>query len=191
MGKRLTMDIFMEYLMQKKPSRSDGFKKLGLACGTLLACYIVMILFSMIGSFMNAYMLPGMAAVIYGAIVLNRNFNVEYEYIFTNGELDVDLIKAKKIRKRLAGFPCARIELMASAENDQFLPEFESDSVSQRFQAVYDPKAGGIYHVLYTRDGEKLLLTFQPPAKLLSAMKQYNPRCIHIKPGDGEPLEAE
>jgi len=38
--------------------------------------------------------------------------------------------------------------------------------------------------VLFVNDGEKLLLTFQPPAKLLTAMKNYNPRCVHVDPED-------
>jgi hypothetical protein len=36
--------------------------------------------------------------------------NVEYEYIVTNGEMDVDMIQSKTNRKRLISFKCSEIE---------------------------------------------------------------------------------
>jgi len=41
-----------------------------------------------------------------------------------------------------------------------------------------------VYHVIYIRDGERLLLTWQPPRALLAAMKKTNPRVITIAPED-------
>lgn len=180
------MDEYLEFLVKKKEGVGDGVKKLGISLLILLGCYVVIVLFQLIGSFMLPYILPGIAAVVYGGYVLLRNLSIEYEYIITDGTLDVDIIKAKRTRKRLAGFPCARIELMAPASDEQFRSEFDKDAVSQRFSAVYDPAAGGIYRVLYTYDGELLELTFQPPEKMLAEMKRRNPRVVHLEPGVAE-----
>lgn len=44
------------------------------------------------------------------AFKLISNFNIEYEYIITNGDLDVDLIINKSRRKRIATIQCKNIE---------------------------------------------------------------------------------
>lgn len=174
------MDVFLEYLMQKRTTAVDVLKRLGVVLVAFLGCVAVTIIFPILGSFLTPYILLGMAAVVYGCYVWLRNFNLEYEYIFTNGELDIDVIKAQQIRKRITSLQCKNIVSMASADNAGYQSEFNQPSISKKFNAVYDAAAGGIYHVLFVRDGEKMLLTFQPPEKLLSAMKTFNPRCIHI-----------
>ena len=178
------MDVFLEYLMRKKASRLEGLQKFGLIIAAVLLCYVVLIIFQLLGSFIASYSLFGVAGVVYLTVVLMRNFNIEYEYIFTNGDLDIDVIKGRATRKRLTSLHCRNIEIMASDKNEQFKRNFESSNISKRFNAVYDSERGGIYHVLYTYDGERLLLTFQPPVKLLAAMQKMNPRCVHLEPED-------
>ncbi len=172
------MDVFLEYLMKKKQTGMDVLKQLGLILAGVVASYLVMVLFSMLGNFFASYTLLGVAGVFYGTWILLRNYNLEYEYIFTNGDLDIDVIKAQKTRKRLVSLQCKKIEIMASDKNAVYKREFESDSISKKYNAVFDPALGSIYHVLFTYDGERMLLTFQPPAKLLEAMKKLNPRCV-------------
>ena len=178
------MDVFLEYLMKKKQTGMDVLKQLGLILAGIVASYIVMVVFSMLGSFFASYTLLAVAGVFYGTWVLLRNYKLEYEYIFTNGDLDIDVIKAQKTRKRLTSLQCKKIEVMASDKNMTHKRSFENESISKKYNAVFDPNLGGIYHVLFTYDGEKRLLTFQPPAKLLEAMKKFNPRCVFVDEED-------
>ncbi len=180
------MDVFLEYLMKKKSSPLEGLQKFALVIGAVFACIFVVILFQMLGSFIASYSLFGVAGVVYLTVVLLRNFNLEYEYIFTNGDLDIDVIKGRTTRKRLTSLHCRSIEIMASERNGKFKNDFASQAISKRFNAVYDASKGGIYHVLYTYDGERLLLTFQPPVKLLAAMQKMNPRNVYLEPEDIE-----
>ncbi len=182
------MDIFLEYLLRKKSSGIDVVKKLGLVLAAVAACVIIIFAFSLV-QFLRAYILLGIAAVIYGLVVLMRNFSLEYEYIFTNGDLDIDIVKAQTTRKRMVNLSCKNIELMASDKNMNYKRDFESDSISKKFNAVYDASLGGIYHVLFVRDGERIMLTFQPPVKLLAAMKKMNPRCVNLDPEDVTTVE--
>ena len=180
------MDVFLEYLMRKRTTAVDLLKRLGVVLVAFLGCVAVTIIFPLLGSFLTPYILLGMAAVVYGAYVWLRNFQLEYEYIFTNGELDIDVIKAQQIRKRMTSLSCKNIEVMASADNADYQREFSQPSISKKFDAVYDASRGDIYHVVFVRDGEKMMLTFQPPETLLEAMKTFNPRCIHIDEENAE-----
>ena len=178
------MDTCLEYLMRKKPTAMDGLKQLGVLLLALVACMMIIVIFPLIGSFMNSLILLAIAGVVYGAIVFSRNFRLEYEYIFTNGDLDIDIVKAQQSRKRLTSLKCKSIEVMASDANMTHKRAFENESISKKFNAVYDPAAGGIYHALYLVDGERFMLTFQPPKRLLAAMKNGNPRCVFVDPED-------
>lgn len=174
------MDTFLEYLMTKKSTGKDMLIKTGIVILTLIASVLVMIVFPMIGSFMASYILLGIAAVIYGAYIWLRNYNLEYEYIFTNGDLDIDAIKSKKVRKRIISLQCKNIELMAAKEDPNFKIEFENQSISKRYDAVYDASKGNVYCVIFNKDAMRMLLTFQPPQKLAESMKKLNPRAVHM-----------
>ena len=172
------MDTFLEYLMEKKSSNGDFIKKLGIVVAAFVVIIAVMNIFLLFGKYLLSYIPLAVAAVVYGAYILIRNFNVEYEYIFTNGDLDIDIIKSRRARRRLASLNVRQIEVMAKKENSAFANQFESDSIAKKFDAVYDPKKGGIYCVLYKVDGVRTLLTFQPPERLIEEMKKMNPRAI-------------
>lgn len=174
------MDIFLEYLMQKKSTGKDMLIKAGIVFLALAASVLVIIVFPLISSFLTSYVLLGIAAVVYGAYIWLRNYNLEYEYIFTNGELDIDAIKSKKVRKRIVSLNCKNIELMAAKDDPNHKVEFENQSISKKFDAVYDPSKGNIYCIIFSKDGVRTMLTFQPPHKLVESMKKLNPRCVHM-----------
>ncbi len=182
------MDVFLEYLMRKEPSKGDNLKKAGLTFAAVLACILVIVGFPLLASFLQNYVLIGVAAVVYGLSVLLRNFNLEYEYIYTNGTLDIDVIKAKKTRARMISLQTTKIQRMAAAEDERYTREFESPQISKRYDAVYNPAKGGVYHVLFVYDGEKMLLTFQPPVKLLAAMQKMNPLAVVLAEKDQEEI---
>ncbi len=174
------MDVFLEYLLEKKSTGKDILIKLGIVLLAVVATYLVVTLFMMLGRFAMGYIPIGIAAVVYGAYIWMRNFNLEYEYIFTNGELDIDKIKSRKVRKRIVSVSCKNIELMASKENDVYKRDFENESITKKYEAVPDPAKGNIYCAIFNKDGERSLLTFQPPKKLAEEMKKYNPRSIFV-----------
>lgn len=173
------MDIFLEYLLDKKNTAADMLKKIGVVLAAVVVMILVMNILALFGSALIAYVPIALAAVVYGAYLLIRNFNIEYEYIFTNGELDIDVIKSRRVRKRLTSLNTKNIELMARRENDVYKRDFENEAIAKKYDAIYDPAKGDIYCVLYSVDGVRTLLSFQPPEKLVDAMKKLNPRAVH------------
>ncbi|MBQ2696554.1 MAG: hypothetical protein IJF61_04550 [Clostridia bacterium] len=177
------MDVFLEYLMHKKPDKSDIVKQLGIVFAAFIACVIVLLLFVKI-EFVRPYVFLALAGVVYFSMIFMRNFNLEYEYIFTNGELDIDVVKARTTRKRMTSLKCINIELMASDNNEVYKNDFKNGNFSNTFNAVFDASQGRVYHVIFSNQGERNLLSFQPPVKLLAAMKKMNPRNIYVDEAD-------
>lgn len=173
------MDIFLEYLLDKKSTAADMLKKVGIILAAVVVMILIVNIMAMFGTVLLSYMPLALAAEVYGVYLLIRNFNIEYEYIFTNGELDIDIIKSRRVRKRLTSLTTKNIELMARKENSLYRRDFENESIAKKYDAVYDPAKGDIYCVLYSVDGVRSLLTFQPPEKLVEAMQKLNPRAVH------------
>ncbi len=166
------MDLFCEFLVKKK-SLSDNLKRAGL----ILACIVVCIAILYVGFFLYRPMvsvIPIMiAAAIYGTVIYGRNFSLEYEYVFTNGVLDIDVIKGRTTRKRLISVSCRKIEYMGAVSKI-------APSQNRVVNAIYDESRPGKYVITFSDAGQKTDLYLQPPEKLLLNMQKYNPRNIHI-----------
>jgi hypothetical protein len=94
------MDNFVEQIVAKRTELRDNLKRLALFTGGILLC----IAFLTIGTFFMPLMpllLFANFGVIWGTWLLFQNTFIEYEYIVTNNELDIDKIIARKKRKRL------------------------------------------------------------------------------------------
>ena len=93
------MDRFSEQLVAKQPTGKDMFLRgLYIAAAMLLIGAFVFFL----GAFgMWIIVLALSAAVIWGLVWLLQGTSVEYEYIVTNDDLDIDKIIGRRKRKRL------------------------------------------------------------------------------------------
>ena len=69
------MDVFLEYLLDKKSTAADVLKKVGIVVAALVVMLIVINVFAMFGQFMLTYVPLAIAGVVYGAYILMRNFN--------------------------------------------------------------------------------------------------------------------
>ena len=166
------MDIFCEFLVKKK-SASDHLKRFGLWVASillsLLMCYI---------SFVHVHSLITVtpitvAALIFGTVVYGRNFSLEYEYVFTNGVLDIDVIKGRARRVKLISIPCRKIE------NMERLPRNYTSS-RKIVSAIYDEHRSGKYLLTFSDNGVMTDVLLQPPEKILVNMQKYNPKNIHL-----------
>ena len=85
------MDSYCEYIVKKR----NGGKELGLRALIIVAAIALFIVFMMLGFVMpNFSMITILLAAgsLYGGYILITNMSVEYEYIVTNGEMDIDKI---------------------------------------------------------------------------------------------------
>jgi len=91
------MDTYSEQLVKKTPTSSDGMKKIAVfGCGIALTAILVFLAFSV-----TTFILFAVALVIYGIYWLLTGMNIEYEYIVTNGSIDIDKIISQRKRVTL------------------------------------------------------------------------------------------
>ena len=165
-------DIFLEYLVKKK-SKEDVLKQVLLIFGCVLTL--------LAATFLLIFVYPrfiGLLPIIYGIVIyatvyIRRYYSIEYEYIFTNGQLDIDKILGKTRRKSVVSLLCKNIEYMAPITGD-------ISTEREIIDTIFDPARRGKYYIDYTQGGKKYRLLFQPPEKILENMKRYNPRNINL-----------
>ena len=99
------MDTFMEKIVAKKQTPKDMLTKAGIIIA-IPVVYILIMNIPVISQFLSGLWLFLIAALIYGGYHLIRSRNIEYEYIVTNGDLDIDKIIARRKRKRIFSANC-------------------------------------------------------------------------------------
>lgn len=90
--------------------------------------------------------------------------DLEYEYVFVNGELDIDRIASKAKRKRMKSFDLAKMEMMAPVNSHRMdyqnhntnlkVLDFSSGNPQHKIFAMIIPDDSNVYKVLLEPDRE-------------------------------------
>ncbi|MEG2596849.1 MAG: DUF6106 family protein [Oscillospiraceae bacterium] len=168
------MDVFVEYMVKRRATLKDTVLMILYAL-IALAIFIIGFFF---GTALGPYAFVGTVigvAAIFGAYFLISSMNVEYEYIVTNGEIDVDKIMARRKRKRL---------VTANARTfEEFGPyhhvDHQGKEYSNRVYACTSVTDEGSYYAVFnhTKLG-KTLLVFSPNDRVLESLKTFIPRQV-------------
>ena len=165
-------DVFKEQLVTKKRTFEDNMLFFLII---LAACMLLFLVIPLLGNFF----LIGAALVIYGAYWLLQRLNIEYEYILTNDELDIDIIMSKSKRKKLLTVSVKNFEIMAHINDDNYAHEFRG------FDKVLDYSSREIkdntYIAMFNYNNQKIKMIFEPNEEILKGIFQYIPRKLHIK----------
>ncbi len=172
------MDSFMEYMIAQQKTPMLIFKKLIIYILALLAGLIISLGFIIVNPRMFISFIPiTLAAMIYIAYRINSSFDVEFEYIFTNGELDVDKITHKKRRTRLLTVHCKAFTCFAKVGDREHANE-ENDNFARIVDASAKSKMHEDYYAVFFLNGQKIKLIFNPTQKMIDLFKLYAPRVI-------------
>lgn len=178
------MDVFMEYMVKKKKEGKDiAIVSVIIFFASLItiAGLLAIMAFSAQGiSFAFSLGLVLLAFIWYGVYVLIGMFNIEYEYILTNNELDIDKIMSKKGRKRMVTFDFSEAEIMANIEDNEHNHSYKNNTQIKVKDFTGDKGRGNVYFVDVPYEGEKIRVLFQPTSKMLAEIKKFNPRTVFV-----------
>jgi len=160
-------DIFKEQLIKKTPSSKDAALKALIAA----VCAALIIL-----SFAVLDIFAPFAAVGLGfaAFLLFGRLDVEYEYAFTNGELDIDAIYGKSRRKRLFSAEPKDFIIFAHILDKEREGDFKFAEVTKDYSSG---KIGDdTYMFLYAYGGKLTKFIIEPNEAVFAALKSVIPR---------------
>jgi hypothetical protein len=119
-------------------------------------------------------------ALAYGCFVLRNNQRIEYDYTFTNGILDIAKVINNSKRKKLLSADTREFEVLAPISDEGFQRMLNHKGIEQKFNYFLN-RGGGLYYAVFTYNGKKTLLVFEPSEELVQMIKPYNPRNVKVK----------
>ena len=168
-------DVFKEQIVKRKPTRKDTLIRFGLVIAVFM---FAMLVFSIPAIIAIAPFL--VLAACFGAWFSMSFLKVEYEYAFTDGELDIDVIYNRSRRKRVFSARVNDFEIMAHVEDKMRMGEFQSA------QETRDYSSGVVnsdtYAFLTNYKGKRLKVIIEPNAVMLKALATVlTRRRLHVK----------
>jgi len=159
-------DVFVEYMVARRPTGAVLAQKCLIALAVVAVGGLSFIFLS------GFALLPAFGAG-WGMIILFRRLDLEFEYIVTNGEMDVDKIMGRRSRKRLFTVDCRSFDILAPCK-EEYRNEIESKTITNRIDVSSHPRAPGRWFAVYnSEDGARTLLIFEPNEKMLNAFALY------------------
>lgn len=163
------MDTFFEQIVSIKKSGKIIAIFLSVWIFAVAVC-LLLILSGIVGPITPILVI----AIGYGAWWLTAKLNIEYEYIVTNGTMDVDKIINKASRQRVSSFELGKVERVEKY-NDHLLQNVKKENIVFACNKD-DPNA---YLIVASKEDTKVnYIVFSPSEKLQNAIKKSLPKFI-------------
>lgn len=166
------MDTFSEQLVTRSNTKSDTIKKILISVAAILIAALLMWL-SIVFGFYSLIIL--VFAALGGGVYLVGNMDVEYEYIITNDEMDIDKIIGRRKRKRMITLD------LKSAEDFGTYPSEDDINVDATVHATTGMEKDAHYLLVNHGSYGKVMLIFNPNEKTREAIMQEVPNPLRIK----------
>jgi hypothetical protein len=168
------MDIFMEKIVQKGRTPTDRLITIAIIIVTAIACLVFLNLSKFLGMFGTILA----AGVVYLAYRLIKSRNIEFEYIVTNGEIDIDKIMSKSRRKRIFSANCKDFDVVAKVKSDKYTQEVKN--IQNKIMAASSMVAPDLYFFTLNYKGKRTIVYFEPDEKMLTSFRTFIPRNVFI-----------
>ena len=164
-------DLYSELLVKRERTIKDSIIKYGL---------IVLTVIAVIASLISTPLI-WIAAIALGLacyFVIPKT-DVEYEYLFVNGEFDIDMVMAKSKRKRVKSFNLSEADLVAPLNSHRM--DYYNGNQNMK---VLDYSSGNPQHkrfgVITRLDNATCKIILEPDEALAQAMKKTAPSKVFL-----------
>ena len=112
-----------------------------------------------------------LAVAIYGTYKLISLLSIEYEYIYNNGEIDVNKIIGKSSRKRMVSIKCSEIE-----KYGEYKGQPAPGSVKNTFFFCNPDSEGQVYIIAKDRNLGMVMMVLAPEERVKSEIEKAVPK---------------
>ena len=164
-------DLYSELLVKKDKTAKDSLLKYGLIVLTVLAVFAGLIITPLA-------LIIAVALGIACYFVIPKT-DVEYEYLFINGDFDIDMIMSKTKRKKVKSFKLSESDLAAPLDSHRM--DYYNGNQNMK---VLDFSSGNPEHkrfgVITRLDGNLCKIILEPDEALAQAMKNSAPSKVFL-----------
>ncbi|MBR5682878.1 MAG: hypothetical protein IKW96_06325 [Ruminococcus sp.] len=171
------MDNFAEQLVKKNETNADKTRRIAMLIVGILFTLALLLLALLAGRPLVMFLGFALAAASgYGTYHFVQNTYVEYEYTFTNGDLDVDKIIAKKKRREMLSTSIRQFTDFGKYEDGM------EESADMTVIMATDNIASHEYYADFTDEtvGSARLI-FVPDERMLENIRKFLPAKLRTK----------
>ncbi len=158
-------DFYTEQLIKKRATAKDMMIKIGLLALTVLSVLILFI-------FPMGIIAP--VVMIAADVFVFRRLDLEYEYLFVNGELDIDKIMNKAKRKKVFSMSVTDMELLAPINAGELM-QFQRAKV---FDYTSNTGNANVYAMVVLENGVHKKILFEPNEEIVEGFYMMAPRKV-------------
>ena len=171
-------DVYIEQLVEKRPDPKSMMIRMLIVVAAVFVTFLPIIIEMLFippesqGSLL-AVMPFTLAGSIWGAIILFRRQNLEFEYILANGEFDVDKIMGKRRRKRILNSAnCRNFDILAPMV-PKYQHQYNNNQLKKLDVSSSHDAQDRWFAIFVGAKGVKTLLVFEPNEKMLEGLKKF------------------
>lgn len=165
---------FSEQLVVRQLQPVDIFKRVTIIAGTALLALALFFLGIVFTGWFFIFWMLGIGVIYLGYKIYTTTY-VEYEYIVTGNELDIDKIIAQRKRERLITVKLSKFKAFSKSES--FEPSYEDATVVLAYGEGADSWCAEVEH---DSIGE-VRLCFSPNERTLLTINQYLPARLRLE----------
>lgn len=160
-------DIFNEQIVKKEKTGSDTIKMLGIMSISVFVSILLTVFIPYIGIMLAVL-------VMWLGLALVGRLKKEFEYAFTNGDLDIDVIYNKAKRKRIISIDSKRI---LGFQNIKSLSQLPKD-VAKVVDCSSGLESSNLYALTYDVDHKKTVFLIEPNEQILKGIHAFAPKSV-------------
>lgn len=172
----MAMDHFMEEVVV---SKSKGMRDAVYYLATMVMLLSAVIGFMLVSSLLMSFSIPGLILTLLflGCAVLlflrKDRIRTEYEYTFTNGDLDFAQVFNNQKRKSLGTMRVKNVEAFGPVDSEGFRKLINMPGLKRRNWFLN--RGANLYYFYYQKDADKNMIVLEPSEEMVDMIKKYLP----------------
>lgn len=124
-------------------------------------------------------LLPAGVVLAVATYFITARFEVEYEYLYVNGELDVDAIYSRQKRKKVGSYNMAELEILAPEKSHVLDSYMNNKAVKIKDFSSGDPKAK-CYILIMNSNSERQAVKVEIDEEIVNDIRRIAPRKVNL-----------
>lgn len=166
-------DMYKEVLVKPQPKATDGLKK-----GLLIAAVVVLAAAGVL-----IWPLFLLLAIVLGVLevwLIFPRFSVEYEYLYINGDIDIDAIYNKTSRKKQGSFEKGSLEVMAPS-GSAHLDGYAGGKDAKVLDYTSGEGKAKVWTLVYGSASGRKVLLLELPDEVAQDMRRHAPQKVFFQ----------
>lgn len=174
------MDHFLEEIVVR---RNRALQEVLYYLGTVTMVVAALIAFWMLTGIFNAFSIFGLVVLlVFGAIAVllylyKDRARTEFEYTFTNGDLDFAQVFNNQKRKNLGTMRVKNVETFGPVDSENFRKIINMPGLTRKNWFLN--RDAKLYYFYYQKESKRTVIVMEPSPEMVEMLRKYMPHSVY------------